>query len=162
DGRLHQHVLAGTQRRERDDQLRQVAQRRVEQTADGIARLGGDGFGGVTEQRCQRHDGEHGQKEEQRVFRCDHPLTDEHDGNKQQEPQKRSASDVFENVVHRPLPTIYPPSTIVMSTSTTPSSVRPLAMRSDLPPTNCPQRMPSRKTRVSATTFSPSRSAGSR
>ena len=52
---------------ERDDQFRQVSQRGVEQPADRVARLGGHGFGGVTQQRRQRHDRQHGQHEMQRV-----------------------------------------------------------------------------------------------
>ena len=67
DGRLHQHVLPGAQRGERDDQFGQVSQRGVEQAADRIAGLGRHGFGGMTQQRGQRHDGQHGQHEEQRV-----------------------------------------------------------------------------------------------
>ena len=42
-----------------DDQLGEVAERRVEQAADRIARLDGDGLGGVAEKCCQRHDGKH-------------------------------------------------------------------------------------------------------
>ena len=52
---------------ERDDQLGQVAERRVEQAADGVAGLGRDRFGGVAEQRGQRHDRQHRQDEQQRV-----------------------------------------------------------------------------------------------
>ena len=57
-GRLHQHILPGAQGGERNDQLRQIAQRGVEETADRIPRLGRHGFGGVTEQRRQRYDGQ--------------------------------------------------------------------------------------------------------
>ena len=42
DGRFHQHVLPGAQSGERDDQLRQVSERGIEQPADGVARLGRD------------------------------------------------------------------------------------------------------------------------
>ena len=67
DGRLHQHVLPGAQGGERDDQFRQIPQRGIEQATDRIARLGRHGFGGVTEQRGQRHDRQDGQHEEKRV-----------------------------------------------------------------------------------------------
>ena len=67
NGRLHQHVLPGAQGGERDDQFGQVSQRGVEQATDRIAGLGRHGFGGVTQQRGQRHDGQDRQHEEQRV-----------------------------------------------------------------------------------------------
>ena len=67
DGGLHQRVLPGAQRGERDDQFGQVAERGVEQATDRIARLGRHGFGGMTQQRRQRHDGQDGQHKEQRV-----------------------------------------------------------------------------------------------
>ncbi|MEA2821893.1 MAG: hypothetical protein QOJ86_3897 [Bradyrhizobium sp.] len=55
------------QRGERDHKFGQVAERGVEQAADGIAGPGGDGFGGVTEQRGQRDDGQHRQHKQQRM-----------------------------------------------------------------------------------------------
>jgi hypothetical protein len=45
------------QRGHGDDQLGEVAKRRVEQAADRIARLGGDGLGRVAEKCRQRHNG---------------------------------------------------------------------------------------------------------
>ena len=63
---FHQHVLAGAERRQRDNELGQVAERGVEQSADGVAGLRGNRFGGVAQQRRQRHDREHGQDEQQR------------------------------------------------------------------------------------------------
>ena len=65
--RLDQHVLAGAQRRERDDELGQVAERRVEQAADRVAGLRRDRLGRVAEQRRERHDGQHREHEQQGV-----------------------------------------------------------------------------------------------
>ena len=67
NGRLHQHKLPGPQGGERNHQFRQVAERGVEQAANRITGLGRHGFGGVTEQGGQRHDGQDRQREEQRV-----------------------------------------------------------------------------------------------
>ena len=155
DGRLHEHVLPRSQRRERDDQLREVAERRVEQPAHGVARPGGHGLGGVGEQRRQRDDGEDREREEQRVgFRSD-PLAGENDGDEEQQPQDGVATELLEEAVHgacssRPG---YPPRATVMPTSTRPTSVRPAAMRSALPPTIRPHHAPRRKRRLSATRF---------
>ena len=44
-----------------------LPKRRVEQPADGVAGLGRHRFGGVTQQRRERHDRENGQHEQQRV-----------------------------------------------------------------------------------------------
>jgi hypothetical protein len=60
DRRLHQHVLSGAQGGEGYDQLGQVAERGVEQATDRIACPGRHGFGGVTQERRERHDGQHG------------------------------------------------------------------------------------------------------
>src|SRR5262245_16108861 len=65
---LTNNVLSGAQGRERDDQFGQVAQRGVQQTAHRIARLGRYGFRGVTQQRRERHDGQDGKHEQQRVL----------------------------------------------------------------------------------------------
>jgi hypothetical protein len=46
--------LAGARRSDGDDQLRQVAQGGIEQSAGGIAGLGGDRLGGMAEQRAAR------------------------------------------------------------------------------------------------------------
>ena len=67
DRRLHHRVLARAKGGQRDDQFRKVAERGIQQAADRIAGFGGDGHGGNAEQHCQRHDGQHGQHEEQRV-----------------------------------------------------------------------------------------------
>ena len=67
DRRLHQRVLPGAQGGERDDQLGQVAERRVEQPADRVAGLRGHRLGGVAQQGGERHDGQDRQHEEQCV-----------------------------------------------------------------------------------------------
>ena len=100
DGRLHQHVLPGAQRGQRDDQFGQVSQRGVEQAADRIARLGRHGFGGVTQQRGQRHDGQHGQHEKQRVRFGLELLGGEHHGHEGQQPEQRIVTDFFKQGVH--------------------------------------------------------------
>jgi hypothetical protein len=55
-GGLHERVLPGAQCGQRDDQFGQIPQRSVEQPTDRIARFGRHGFGGVAQQRGQRHD----------------------------------------------------------------------------------------------------------
>ena len=96
DGRLHQHVLPGAQRGQRDDQFGQVAERGVEQAADRIARLGRHGFGGVTQQRRQRHDGQHRQHEEQRVRFGLELRGNEHHRHEDQQPEQRIVTDFLE------------------------------------------------------------------
>jgi hypothetical protein len=101
DGCLHQHRLAGAQRRERDDQFSQVSQRGVEQAADRIARLGRHRLGGMTQQHGQWHDREDRHQKEQRV--CFGPSLPgyEHDGNKGQQPEQRVVTDFFQQSYHR-------------------------------------------------------------
>ena len=67
DGCLHQRVLPGAQRGQRDDQFGQVAQRSVEKATDGITRFGRHGLCRVTQQRGQRHNGQHGEHKKQRM-----------------------------------------------------------------------------------------------
>jgi hypothetical protein len=100
NGRLDQHVLPGVQGGERDDQFGQVSQRGVEQAADRIARLGRHGFGGVTQQRRQRHDGEDGKHEQQRMrFRLER-LPHEYRRHEYQQPEQRVVTDFFQQEVH--------------------------------------------------------------
>ena len=100
DGRLHQHVLPGAQGGERDDQFGQVSQRGVEQAADRIARLGRHRFGGVTQQRRQRHDGQDGQHEKQRVRFGLELCGCEHHGHEGQQPEQRVVTDFLEEWFH--------------------------------------------------------------
>lgn len=51
------------------NELRQIPERRVQQPADGTPGLLCDGFGRVTQEACERNDGNHRQDEEQRL-RC--------------------------------------------------------------------------------------------
>jgi hypothetical protein len=76
----------GAQRGQRDDKFGQVSERGVEQATDGIARLGRHGFGGVTQQRCQWHDGQDGQHKKQRVRFGLKLLSGEHHGHEGQQP----------------------------------------------------------------------------
>ena len=99
NGRLHQHVLPGAQGGQRDDQFGQVSQRGVKQAADRIARLGRDGFCGMTEQCGQRHDGQNGQHEEQRVRLGLELRGGEHDGHERQQPQQRIVTNFFKQLV---------------------------------------------------------------
>ena len=90
----------GAQRGERDDQLGQVAQRGVEQPADRVARLGRHRLGGVAQQRGQRHDGEHGQHEQQRVRLGPELRGGEHHRHEGQQPEQRVVADFLEERVH--------------------------------------------------------------
>src|SRR5262249_35508171 len=67
DRRLDERVLAGMKRGNRDDQLGEIAERGVEQSADGVAGFLGNGFGGAAEKRRERDDRENGEGEEQSV-----------------------------------------------------------------------------------------------
>jgi hypothetical protein len=51
------------QRRDRDHELGEIAERRVQQSADGVAGSRGDRFGGMAQERGQRHRREHRQHE---------------------------------------------------------------------------------------------------
>ena len=104
NGRLHQHVLPGAQGGERDDQFGQVSQRGVEQATDRIARLGRYGFGGVTQQRRQWHDGQDGQHEKQRVRFGLELLSGEHHGHEGQQPEQWIVTDFFKQEVHGAAP----------------------------------------------------------
>jgi hypothetical protein len=55
-GALHQRIFPGTERRRCNDQFRQIAQRRVEQSADRVAGHFRHRFGRVTKQGSKRHD----------------------------------------------------------------------------------------------------------
>ena len=99
--RLHQHELPGAQGRERDHQLRQVAERRIEQAADRITGLGRHRLRGVTEQRRQRHDRQDRQCEQQRVRVVRELLGHEHHGHEDQQPQQLVVLDLREEHFHR-------------------------------------------------------------
>ncbi len=96
NGGLHQHVLAGAQCRDGDDQLCEVAEGGIQEPADGVAGLGGDGLSGVAEQGRQRHDGQHRQYEQQRVGMRHDCLRHEHGGHEDQHPKQRGLADFLE------------------------------------------------------------------
>ena len=100
EGRLHQHILPGAQGGERNDQFRQIPQRGIEQATDRIPGLGRHGFGGVTEQGGQRHDGQDGQYEEQRVRVVLECFGREHHGHEDQQPEQFVVLDFFEQWLH--------------------------------------------------------------
>ena len=72
----------GGERRQRDHQLGQVAERRVEQAADDVAGRRGDRLGRPAEQRRERHDGEDREHEQQDVRVGRAPLGGEEDRTK--------------------------------------------------------------------------------
>ena len=85
---------------ERDDQLRQVAQRGVQQPADRVAGLGGHRFGRVAEQRGQRHDRQHRQHEQQRVRVVRECSRREHRRHEDQQPQQLVVPNLCEEQSH--------------------------------------------------------------
>ena len=100
NGRLHQHDLPGAQCGERDDQLRQVPERRIEQATDRVAGLGGHGFCGMTQQRRQRHDRENREHEQQRMRLGLELLTREYHGHAHQQPQHGIAPNFVKQRLH--------------------------------------------------------------
>ena len=100
DRRLDQHVLTGAKRGERDDELGQVAERRVQQSTNRVAGRRRHRFGGVTEQRCEWNDCEYGQHEEQRVGIRRGPLRKEHDRNENEQPQKPIVLEFLQQLGH--------------------------------------------------------------
>ena len=93
-------VLPSAQRGQCNDQFGQVTQRGVEQTADRIARLGRDGFGGVAQQRGQRHDSQDGQHKKKRMrFWLDF-VSDEYHGHEGQQPEQGIVTDFLKQEVH--------------------------------------------------------------
>ena len=62
--------------------------------ADRVARLGGHRLGGVAQQRRERHDGQDGQHEEQRVGVGRELLAGEHRRHEDQQPQQRVVADL--------------------------------------------------------------------
>jgi hypothetical protein len=87
--RLHQHVLSGTEGCYRNDQLRQIPKRRVEQPTYRITRLFGDGFGCMAEKGSKRNDCEDGEYQQERVSGGHNPCRDQHGWHKYQHPQQR-------------------------------------------------------------------------
>jgi hypothetical protein len=92
--------LAGAQSRERNDQFRQIPQRGIEQAADRIPRLGRHGFGGVTEQGSQRHDGQDGQDEEKGVRVVRDLLRSKHHRHEDQQPEQLVVLYFLEQWLH--------------------------------------------------------------
>ena len=92
--------MPGAQCGQRDDQFGQITQRGVEQTTDRIARLGRHGFGGVAQQRGQRHDSQDGQHKKKRVrFGLD-LVSSEHHGHEGQQPEQGIVTDFLKQEVH--------------------------------------------------------------
>ena len=89
-------VLPGAEGGECDHQLGQVAERRVQQAPDRVARLRGHGLGGVAQQGRQGHDGQDGQHEEQRVGVGRELLPGEDRRHEDQQPQQRIVADLLQ------------------------------------------------------------------
>jgi hypothetical protein len=92
--------LPGAQSGQRDDKFGQVSERGVEQATDCIARLGRYGFGGVTEQHGQWHDGQDGQRKKQRVRFGLELLSSEHHGHEGQQPEQGIVTKFFKQGAH--------------------------------------------------------------
>jgi hypothetical protein len=104
DGGLHQRVLPRRQRRERDHELGQVAERGVDETARRIACPFGHRFRREAQERRERNDGKNGQKEEQRVRVGPHHLDGEDRRDEDEEPEERRLGDLAEKDGHgRPI-----------------------------------------------------------
>ena len=100
DGGFHKDILPGPQRRQRDEQLGEVAQGRIEQAADQVACLGGDRLRGAAEESRQRHDSGNRQQEKKRVRLWFETLHQENNGDQHQEPQQRGVADLFRQRSH--------------------------------------------------------------
>ena len=87
---------AGAQRRQRDHKLGEIAQGRVEQPTGCVTRPGRHGLRRVAQQRRQRHYGEHGQHEEQRVRLGFEPCGCKHHRHEGQQPQHAVVADLVE------------------------------------------------------------------
>jgi hypothetical protein len=100
DRGLHEHVLPGMQGRERDAELGQVSQSRVEQAADRVAGSHRDRFGRVAQQGGQRHDRQGGQHKQECVRLGPDELRDQDHRDERQQPQERAGADRFQERSH--------------------------------------------------------------
>ena len=88
------------QRGHGDDQLGEVAERRVQKAADRIAGLGGDGLGRMAEKCRQRHDGNDREHKQHRM-RLRHGLFGhQHDRHDDEQPEQRIVPDFLEQRLH--------------------------------------------------------------
>ena len=101
DRSFHEHVLTGLQRRQRDDQLGQIAKRGVEQAADRVAGFCRDGFRGVAQQRGQRHDGQDGKDKQQRVRFGLECLGGKQNRHQREQPEQPIVANVSEQRIDR-------------------------------------------------------------
>jgi hypothetical protein len=92
--------LSGPQCGQRDEQLGQVSQGRVEKTADQVASLVSHRLGGEAEQSRQWDDGRNGQQEKQRVRFGLEELPEEDNRHEHQEPQQRHVTYLFKQRSH--------------------------------------------------------------
>jgi hypothetical protein len=112
DRRLDQHVLARAERGHGDHELGQVPQRRVQESADGVAGLRRDGLGRVAEERRERHDREHRQHEEEGVRVRPEVLRRQDRRDEDQQPEERRPADVAQEQGHvclQGVPQVVPP-----------------------------------------------------
>jgi hypothetical protein len=81
-------VTAGAQGGERDDQFCQMSERVVQQATGCISGFGSHGLDGMAQQHGQRHDGQDGHHEEQRVRVVLEFLGREHHRHEGQQPKQ--------------------------------------------------------------------------
>jgi len=96
DRGLHQDVLPGAQGGECDQKLGQVAQGRIEQSADCITRSRCHLFGGAAQQRRQWHDRQHRQDEMERVRLRRKLVRGDRDRHQDEQPQQWRVANVVE------------------------------------------------------------------
>jgi hypothetical protein len=101
DRGLHEHVFSGAKGGYRDNQLCQIAQCRIEQSADRVTRPFCDRLGRVTEKRRERHDRQHGKDKKGRVSRWRNRLQKQHCRYEDEHPQQWAVPDFLEQRVHR-------------------------------------------------------------
>ncbi len=100
DRGFHEVEHAGTQRSDGDDQFREVAERGVQQSTDGIARFRRDAFGRMAEQGGEGHDREHGEHEQCRVRLWREVFAEEYGGHGGEQPQQWIRAQALQDLVH--------------------------------------------------------------
>ena len=89
DRRAHHLQQAGTQGGHRDDQLREVAESRIEKAADGGSGMDGDLLRSLNDEFRERHDGDRGTEEGDAGRNIAASIEKSGDGREDQEPQER-------------------------------------------------------------------------
>jgi len=97
---LYQHVFSGVKGSYRDNQLGQIAERRVEQSADRVTRPFGDRFGCVAQKGRERHDCQDSKDEKGRVSGWSNCFPKQHGRYEGEHPQQWAVPDFLEQKVH--------------------------------------------------------------